>query len=48
MLVCVLASRKGSCGKTTLASHLYVEAGRAGAGPIAVVNLDPISGISDC
>lgn len=46
MLVCVLASRKGGCGKTTLASHLAVEAGRAGAGPVAVVDLDPMGGLS--
>ena len=46
MLVCVLASRKEGCGKTTLASHLAVEAGRAGAGPVAVVDLDPMGGLS--
>jgi len=46
MLVCVLASRKGGCGKTTLATHLAVEAGRAGAGPVAVVDLDPMGGLS--
>ena len=46
MLVCVLASRKGRCGKTTLASHLAVEAGRAGAGSVAVVGLDPMGGLS--
>ncbi len=46
MLVCVLASRKGGCGKTTLASHLAVEAGRAGAGPVAIVDLDPMGGLS--
>ncbi len=46
MFVCVLASRKGGCGKTTLASHLAVEAGRAGFGPVAVVDLDPMGGLS--
>lgn len=46
MFVCVLASRKGGCGKTTLASHLAVEAGRAGAGPVAIVDLDPMGGLS--
>lgn len=46
MLVCVLASRKGGCGKTTLATHLAVEAGRSGAGPVAVVDLDPMGGLS--
>lgn len=46
MFVCVLASRKGGCGKTTLATHLAVEAERAGAGPVAVVDLDPMGGLS--
>src|SRR4051812_5012169 len=46
MFVCVFASRKGGCGKTTLASHLAVEAERAGFGPVAVVDLDPMGGLS--
>lgn len=46
MYVCVLASRKGGAGKTTLASHLAVEASRAGAGPVAVVDLDAMGGLS--
>jgi chromosome partitioning protein len=46
MLVAVLASRKGGAGKTTLASHLSVEAERAGAGPVAVIDLDPMGGLS--
>ena len=46
MLVHVLASRKGGAGKTTLASHLAVEAERAGAGPVAVIDLDPMGGLS--
>jgi len=46
MFVCVLASRKGGAGKTTLACHLAVEAGRAGYGPVAVIDLDPMSGLS--
>lgn len=46
MFVSVLASRKGGGGKTTLASHLSVEAGHAGYGPVAVVDLDPMGGLS--
>lgn len=46
MFVCVLASRKGGAGKTTLASHLAVESDRAGFGPIAVIDLDPMGGLS--
>ena len=46
MFVNVLASRKGGAGKTTLACHLAVEAERAGYGPVAVVDLDPMGGLS--
>jgi chromosome partitioning protein len=46
MFVVVLASRKGGGGKTTLASHLSVEAERAGSGPVAVIDLDPMGGLS--
>lgn len=46
MLVCVMASRKGGAGKTTLASHLSVEAERVGAGPVAVIDLDPMGGLA--
>lgn len=46
MFVSVLASRKGGGGKTTLASHLSVEASRAGYGPVAVIDLDPMGGLS--
>lgn len=47
MKVIVLASRKGGAGKTTVAAHLAVEAGRAGAGPVAVVDMDPMAGLSN-
>lgn len=40
MHVLVIASRKGGAGKTTLAGHLAVEAERAGAGPVAVADVD--------
>jgi len=37
----VIASQKGGSGKTTLSGHLAVEADRAGAGPVALVDTDP-------
>lgn len=46
MQTIVVASRKGGAGKTTIASLLAVEAARAGAGPVAVVDLDPMRGLS--
>lgn len=44
MRVLVLASRKGGAGKTTIACHLAVEAERAGAGPVALLDTDPMRG----
>ncbi len=41
MRILTIASQKGGAGKTTLAAHLAVEAERAGAGPVAVVDTDP-------
>ena len=46
MHVIALASREGGAGKTTLASHLAVEAEKAGSGPIAVVDTDPQGGLA--
>ena len=37
----VFASQKGGSGKTTLSGHLAVEAERAGAGPVALIDTDP-------
>jgi chromosome partitioning protein len=37
----VLASQKGGSGKTTLSGHLAVEADRAGAGPVVLIDTDP-------
>jgi chromosome partitioning protein len=37
----VAASQKGGSGKTTLSGHLAVEACRAGAGPVALIDTDP-------
>jgi chromosome partitioning protein len=44
MQTIVLASRKGGAGKTTLAVHLAVEADRAGAGPVVLIDADPMEG----
>jgi chromosome partitioning protein len=46
MKVIVFASRKGGAGKTTLASALAVEAERIGAGPVGVVDCDPMQGLA--
>lgn len=47
MQVVVFASRKGGSGKTTLAGHLAVEAERKGAGPVALIDVDPQGSLSD-
>lgn len=47
MRVIVVASRKGGCGKSTLAAHLSVQAHRQGSGPVALVDLDPQGSLSD-
>ncbi|HWU55934.1 MAG TPA: ParA family protein, partial [Rhizomicrobium sp.] len=41
MYVIVAASQKGGSGKTTLSGHLAVEAVRAGAGEIALIDTEP-------
>jgi len=46
MRVIVLASRKGGTGKTTFTSHLAVEAERAGAGPVAIIDTDDMQGLA--
>jgi chromosome partitioning protein len=45
MQVLVVASRKGGSGKTTLAGCLAVEAERAGSGPVAILDADPMAGL---
>jgi chromosome partitioning protein len=46
MKVVVIAARKGGSGKTTLAGHLAVQAGRAGQGPVALIDMDPQGSLS--
>ena len=46
MHVLVLASQKGGAGKTTLSRHLAVEAGRAGFGPVVLLDAEPQGGLS--
>jgi chromosome partitioning protein len=46
MHVIALASRKGGAGKTTLSAHIAVAAESAGAGPVAIIDADPMSGLS--
>ena len=41
MQVLAFASQKGGSGKTTMAGHIAVQAERAGAGPVAVIDTDP-------
>jgi chromosome partitioning protein len=47
MRVLVLVSRKGGCGKTTLAAHLAVEAMAGGDENVALIDLDPAGSLSD-
>jgi chromosome partitioning protein len=42
----VVASRKGGAGKTTVTGHLAVEAERRGAGPVAVIDMDPMGSLA--
>lgn len=46
MHIIVIASRKGGAGKTTIATLLAVEAARAGVGPVAIIDLDPMRGLT--
>ncbi len=47
MRVMAFASQKGGSGKTTLAGHIAVQAERAGAGPVAIIDTDPQGSLSD-
>ncbi len=46
MRVMAFASQKGGSGKTTLAGHIAVQAERAGAGPVAIIDTDPQGSLS--
>jgi chromosome partitioning protein len=46
MRVVVASSAKGGVGKTTICRHLAVEAERAGHGPVALIDTDPMGGLS--
>lgn len=46
MRTIVVASNKGGAGKTTLVTHLAVEAQRQGDGPVGVIDADPMGGAS--
>ena len=46
MRTLVVASRKGGAGKTTISGHIAVEAERRGAGPVAIVDLDPMGSLA--
>jgi chromosome partitioning protein len=41
MHILTVASQKGGAGKTTATAYLAVEAERTGAGPVALVDIDP-------
>jgi chromosome partitioning protein len=46
MHVVALCSHKGGSGKTTLAGHLAVQAELAGAGPVGLVDSDPLGSLA--
>ena len=47
MQVLSFCSQKGGSGKTTLSGHVAVQAERAGAGPVALVDTDPQGSLAD-
>ena len=47
MRIVAFASQKGGSGKTTIAGHIAVQAERAGAGPVAIIDTDPQGSLSD-
>jgi len=47
MRILALASQKGGSGKTTIAAHLAVQAGRAGEGPAVLVDADPQGSLTE-
>lgn len=47
MQIITAAAQKGGVGKTTLISHLAIEAERADAGPVALIDMDPQGSLTD-
>jgi chromosome partitioning protein len=47
MRIIALASQKGGSGKTTIAAHLAVQAGRVGQGPAVLIDTDPQGSLSE-
>jgi len=47
MRVLSFTSQKGGSGKTTLSAHIAVQAERAGAGPVALIDTDPQGSLAD-
>ncbi|MBW0145265.1 ParA family protein [Sphingomicrobium clamense] len=47
MRVLAMASQKGGSGKTTISGHLAVQAQRAGAGPVCLIDIDPQGSLAD-
>jgi chromosome partitioning protein len=47
MKIVAIASQKGGSGKTTLATHLAVQAETMGAGPVGVIDTDPQGTLAD-
>jgi len=45
--ILALASQKGGSGKTTLSGHRAVQAQRAGAGPVVLIDIDPQGSLAD-
>lgn len=45
MHILTVSSRKGGVGKTTVSTLIAVEANRVGAGPVALVDCDPMRGL---
>lgn len=45
--ILALASQKGGSGKTTLSGHLAVQAERAGAGPVVLIDIDAQASLAD-
>jgi chromosome partitioning protein len=46
MQVIVVASRKGGAGKTSITAHLAVQAEAVGDGRVAVIDADPMAGLT--